>query len=702
MFRSNFYVKNTDVNDIYKTLCYNYMIDEIDADFPASEKLTLEDKLQVLSVWQEMQMNAFNSVPIVLAEDVSWAAVIRIETRLIALDGISVAVENQRVYPKGTLACHVLGYTGKMQSENQIRKYVAKGYKRSDVIGLDGVEASMEDWLTPNSSARQGYSVVEVDRSGNQIRQLSHQDAKDGNTVKLTIDSGLQAVTEQALSDLVNSIRDYEEKKLQDGTWLETNKEALMQYQANDRTVNLAQNGAIVVLDMNCRVKAMASFPNYDPNLFIVGMTPEQRERQLADPRNPLFNNAISAADTPGSVFKMATALAALTSGNLTLLDEITDEGYFKVYDQTNPPKCWINLNLASVRHADQTVVEGLKNSCNYFFYTIASRMGADGETLYQYAEKLGLTSKTNIDLPGEIKSIVGSQTSLYDPTRAITGRDQDTWLPVQVKTQIKKHLKKIGEKYGYEYSDERLDKCCKALMDMALTTDQGSQGTGWTQAIRPILMEELGMSMEMVWKAEVVTDLFGYLNDIKWGGSYTIMTAIGQSITMTTPIAMARYIVAIANGGYVCDVQLIDSIIDAEGNVVNKFDEPVVVNDLSEEVAPYIGAIKEGMAGVVDEGGTAGDYFSSWTGVDGKPDKNQLCGKTGTAETSDLDVENNSWFVCFYPKDEPEIAVVVYVPYGYSGSRSAAAARTVLEYYLSSRVEDEAAILPAPNALAQ
>ena len=238
--------------------------------------------------------------------------------------------------------------------------------------------------------------------------------------------------------------------------------------------------------------------------------------------------------------------------------------------------------------------------------------------------------------------------------------------------------------------------------MDMALTTDQGSQGTGWTQAIRPILMEELGMSMEMVWKAEVVTDLFGYLNDIKWGGSYTIMTAIGQSITMTTPIAMARYIVAIANGGYVCDVQLIDSIIDADGNVVNKFDEPVVVNDLSEEVAPYIGAIKEGMAGVVDEGGTAGDYFSSWTGVDGKPDKNQLCGKTGTAETSDLDVENNSWFVCFYPKDEPEIAVVVYVPYGYSGSRSAAAARTVLEYYLSSRVEDEAAILPAPNALAQ
>lgn len=693
MFRSNFYVTSYDVNDIYDRLCYNYMINEIDADFPEEDKLTLEDKLQVLSVWQEMQMNAFNSVPIVLAEDVSWSSVIKIETRLITLDGISVAVENQRVYPKGTLACHILGYTGKMQSESQIQTYLEKGYKRSDTIGLDGVEASMEDWLTPNSSLRQGYSVVEVDRSGNQIRTLSHTDPTDGNTVKLTIDSGLQAVTEEALSDLVNSIRDFEEKQLVNGTWLEENKEALMEYTANDRDLHLAENGAIVVLDMQCRVKAMASFPNYDPNLFIIGMTDEQRERLLLDGRNPLYNNAIAAADTPGSVFKMCTALAALANGELTVTEKISDGGYFTEYDETNPPKCWINIHLIS-RHADQTIVEGLKNSCNYFFYTIASRLGADGEKLYQYAAKLGLTSKTNIDLPGESTSVVGSQTSLYDPTRPITGSDQDTWYPVQVKNSIKKHLNKIAEKYGYEYSDERLDTCIKSLMDMAVNTAQ----TEWVASIRPILMEELGMSMEMVWKAEVVTDIFLALNEIKWGGSYTIQTAIGQSITTITPIAMARYIVAVANGGYVYDVQLIDSIIDAEGNVVNSFDEPALVNDLSQEIGEYIPYIKEGMAGVVDEGGTADDYFRDWS----SEQLAQLCGKTGTAEKSELDLENNSWFVCFYPKDEPEIAVVVYVPYGYSGARSAEAAKTVLEYYIDSNVEEEPAILPAPNALAQ
>lgn len=697
MFRSNFYVNNYDVSEIYNRLCYNYMIDEIDADLPESQKLTQEDKLRVLSVWQEMQMNAFNSVPIVLARDVSWAAVIRIETRLVSLDGISVAVENQRVYPKGTLACHILGYTGKMQSETQIANYVAKGYKRSDVIGLDGVEASMEDWLTPNSSLRQGNSVVEVDRSGNQIRTLSHTDPTDGNTIKLTIDSSLQAVAEQALADLINSIRDDEEKKLVNGTWLEENKETLMQYSATDQAVKLAENGAIVVLDMDCRVLAMASFPNYDPNLFVTGMTDEQRARQLLDPRHPLYNNAIAAADTPGSVFKMCTALAALSNGVLTTSETISDGGYFTLYDETNPPKCWININLIG-RHADQTIVQGLSNSCNFFFYTLGSRLGADGEKLYQFASKLGLTSKTNIDLPGEITSVVGSQTSLYDPSRAITGKDQDTWYPVQVKAAIKKHLNKIGEKYGYEYTDERLDTCIKALMDMAINTAQGDAGTGWVRAIRPILMEELGMSMEMVYKAEVVSDIVILLNEIKWGGSYTIMTAIGQSITTITPIAMARYVTAVANGGYVCDVQLIDSILDPQGNVINSFDEPVVVSDLSQEIGQYLPYIKEGMAGVVDEGGTAGDYFSKWP----EEQRMQLCGKTGTAETSKLDVENNSWFVSFYPKDDPEITVVVYVPYGFSGARSAEAAKTVFEYYIDSRVSSEAAVLPAPNALAQ
>lgn len=684
MFRSNFYVKSYAVDEIFERLCYNYMIHEV-GDLP------LERKLQILSVWQEMQMNAFNSVPITLASDVSWATAMEVETRLITLDGVSVSVENQRVYPKGTLACHILGYTGLMQSESTIQNYLSKGYQRNDKIGLDGVEYSMEEWLTPNSSLRQGYRIVEVDRSGKQVRELSREDPTDGYTVKLTIDSGLQAAAEAELASIINSIRDREEKLLSDPDWLEENKDELLSYEANEQKIQLAQNGAIVVLDMQCRVLAMASYPNYDPNLFVLGMTPEQRARMF-DARNPLYNNAIAAADTPGSVFKMCTALAALANGALTVTERISDGGPFTRFDKVNPPRCWKAPHRIS-DHADQTIVEGLSNSCNYFFYTIAADLGADGELLYQYAAKLGLTSKTNIDLPGEKTSVVGSQTSLYDPTRAITGLDQDTWLPVQVKAAIKAHLNKIAEKYELSYSDERLDTCIKALMDMAVVTEQ----TAWVRSIRPILMEELGMSMELVWRAEVVSEIYLRLNEIKWGGSQTIMTAIGQSITLTTPVAMARYVAAVANGGYVYDVQIIDSILSPDGEVINDFSEPVVLNDLSQEIGEYLPYIKLGMQGVVDESGTAAAYFDKWKYIDDPG----IAAKTGTAEKSKLDVESNAWFVSMSPYENPEIVVVVYVPRGYSGAWSSIAARNVIEYYLDTRVETVDVRLPAPNSLA-
>lgn len=689
MFRSNFYVNTTETGKIFDKLCYNYMINEIDKEFPESEKLTLEDKLQVLGVWQEMQMNAFNSVPIKLVKDVKWSTMMEVETRKMQMPGISVTIENQRVYPRGTLACHVLGYTGLMQSESQIEEYLGKGYQRTDTIGLDGVEKSMEHWLTGNSLKRRGETVVEIDRSGKRIRELSKTEPTDGNTVKLTIDSGLQQVVERELANVVNQIRDTEEARVTDGKWLEANKEQLQYYDQIGRDIHYAQNGAIVVLDMNARVLAMASFPDYDPNLFIIGMDEAQRERMFDD-RNPLYNNAIKAADTPGSVFKMATALAALANGVITLNEKIDDGGPFTVYDDKHAPKCWTNYPS---NHAQQDIRLAIQNSCNYYFYTIADRLGEDGEKLYRYAAKLGLTSKTNIDLPNEKKSVVGSQVSLYDPSRPITGFDQDTWLPYQIREKLKKHLFAAGERWSYTYSDERLDKCVKALMDMAFN----AKSSEWLTEIRRILMDELNMTQTMAYRADIVSDIVFWLNEIKWGGTQTIMTAIGQSISLITPVAMARYVAAVANGGYVYDVQIIDSIISPTGEVVASFDEPVLVNDLSGEVGEYLPTIRDGMFDVANEaGGTAEKVFRNWKY------SNNIGGKTGTAEKSKIDIESNSWFVSFAPFENPEIVVVVYVPYGLSGAMSATAAKGVIEYYLESKQGVEAPVLPAPNGLAQ
>ena len=111
---------------------------------------------------------------------------------------------------------------------------------------------------------------------------------------------------------------------------------------------------------------ALASYPPYDPNAFIAGG--EAAANVLLDSRNPLVNYAIGSRDTPGSIFKVVTATAGLTSGQLGLHEIINDGGRYTKYDQTNPPRCWINQNLIA-NHSNQDVALALTRSCNYFFY---------------------------------------------------------------------------------------------------------------------------------------------------------------------------------------------------------------------------------------------------------------------------------------------------------------------------------------------
>ena len=152
MWRSNFYVSGYDQQELFSRLCSTYRI---------PDTLTLEEKIQVLGIWETMQMNAFLGEPIIIAADVSWETVIEIETRALTLDGISIGVSTKRVYPNNTLASHVLGYVGKIQSNEQYTTSLRdKGYSLNDLIGLDGVEKTMEDWLTPNLTEQIGRAHV--------------------------------------------------------------------------------------------------------------------------------------------------------------------------------------------------------------------------------------------------------------------------------------------------------------------------------------------------------------------------------------------------------------------------------------------------------------------------------------------------------------------------------------------------------------
>ena len=654
---------------------------QIDDDVP-------EDKmLKVMAIYSEMQMNIFNSQPIVIAKDVRYETVIEIETRSMMLPGMSIEIGTKRVYPRSNLASQIIGYTGAIPTRAMWLTLQAKGYSYNDTIGRDGVESSMEDWLTQNSSLRKGARVVERDQMSRVVREISYTPPQDGNNVKLTLNASFQQQAERCIAANVNSTRDLQEKNLASESWLEANKTDIHNRDWVKYPLELAEHGCLIVLDMQCRVLALANYPTYDLNALVAGG--KEAMAILGDPRNLLLNYGIHARGTPGSIFKMVTGMGALSSGVLKVTERISDGGYYTKYNQdlSTAPKCWINKNYIW-QHANQTIVEGLTNSCNYFFYELSSRLGE--ERLYRYASLFGLTSKTGIDLPGEVRSVVGSQNTLYDPSKPVNEANQDTSLPIIVFNSIKTHLKNCGASRNIEYDDERLSVCAKRLMDMAVNFNESD----WLENMRTILMEELNMTKDMVYLQSVIGDTYNYMNDIKWGGGQTILTGIGQSVTVLTPIAVARYVCTVANNGYLYNVSLIDSITSPEGEILSQR-EPTLIHRLeySDEYLPYI---REGMKGVVDESGTAKKYFRNWEY------REQIAAKTGTAQVTSIDLENNAWFVCFAPYENPEIAVACFIPNGYSGSEASKAPRDFIEWWFKQKsLREVDIVLPVGNSLA-
>ena len=680
-WRSNHYLtsaKYDDATTAYEELYKRYQFDAV----AQKQDRTIDEAtvLKVMAIYNEMQMNLFNSVPVVIAKDVSYSTVSEIEGRSMMLEGFDIEVGSQRVYPRGALASHIIGYVGPISSyETYTNELKPQGYALADTIGLDGVEYTMERELTENISLRSGSRVMEKDNNGKLTRELSSTEPRDGNNVKLTIIASYQQAAERAIEDNVRSTRSVQEGRLANPQWLENNRSKIADRDWDEFSLLLAETGVLMVLDVNTgNVLAMAQYPTYDLNALIAGG--DAAAEILTDERNVMMNYAIQQRAEPGSTYKMVTALAALVNKAITPVDKISDGGPFTKYthNENEAPTCWIAKNLR-FQHNDQTVIEGLAHYCNYFFYEIASRLYGDTGTnlLYQYAVNMGLTSKTGIELKGEARSLVGNQANLYDPSVSLG--EQRTWTPTLVAAKIKQHLQGVGATNGISYNDERLNKCIKRMMDMAVETAQDR----WVSSLQVILMDELNMPRETAMKAAVVSDIYNYLNDIKWGGSLEIQTAIGQGITMVTPAAMSRYIAALGNGGKVWNLHIIDSVISPEGEVISKT-SPSLFNQL-EGVDAYLPYIRAGMEGVVDDSGTAAKHVRGWAY------RKEIWAKTGTSQITrgkvKIDLENNAWFCALAPfSTDAEIAMICFVPNGYSGGECSVAVKEFVTWWMGER----------------
>ena len=153
------------------------------------------------------------------------------------------------------------------------------------------------------------------------------------------------------------------------------------------------------------------------------------------------------------------------------------------------------------------------------------------------------------------------------------------------------------------------------------------------------------------------------------------VRSAIGQGSNSYTLAGLARYVTTVANSGSCYQLTLLDKIQDSEGNVVEDF-RPKLRNtvDMPEE---YWDAIHLGMRQVVENK----SYFSNLAV--------NVAGKTGTAEQT-TDRPSHALFACYAPYEQPEIAIVTRIPFGYSGDHAAQATRDIVKYYYGLAEEDE------------
>ena len=474
---------------------------------------------KVLSVWQDVQLASWVAYePVDVAYNVSIQTVSEIETHGVELKGMSIAESTVRIYPRDTVAAHIIGYLGNITDKEELEAYQALGYSVDDLIGVTGIESAMEDYLTGNSAERQGVQEVEIDNMAVVQNVLSSTEPTQGDNVMLTLDIALQLAVEDSLEKNIAAIRTEQERLYavdEDGYYEDIELD----------DIDLAESGAVVVLDVQTGdVLAMASYPSFDLNLFTGGISDEDYAALLSDTATPLFNKAIGSRATPGSIFKMVTGLAALVEGKTDLTEQIDCAGKYDKYTLSGykSPGCW-TTNI--MKHQDQTIVQGLKNSCNYYFYTLADRLGID--LLNKWGEKYGLTSSTGIEIPGEAIGQIGGQDLLFNEELSL--EDQATSRALLVKNSniygIVKILNDYAEDNGIEFDDDIVDDTADELiylMGINWSKNESNyyadeEGVTMGEHIRDILFEKLGISRTISLQSGLSRSISDMLTQLIW-----------------------------------------------------------------------------------------------------------------------------------------------------------------------------------------
>lgn len=461
--------------------------------------------------------STYQAVPV--ATDVDPQTALTIMEQRSEFAGVTAKLTAVREYsgPFDVNAAHILGYLGPVTEEQIVGQGQSDAYdrlRRTDTIGRSGLENFYDTQLRGKPSV----TTLEVDTSGQVTGTVSQKPAVSGNYLVSTIDARLQSVVEKQLVAAV--------------------QRAQGQGYPGD-------SGAAVVVDVrNGQILAMASYPTYDPGIWVGGVTQKQYKSLVKS--DSLSSNATQGLFAPGSTYKVVTAAAA------------GKEGY-SLYADYNCPR-QVNLgtqifrNYESSAYGRISLARAIEVSCNTVFYGLADRMWAAAggndatrdspDPVADAASMFGFGTPTGIDLPGESAGRIASRAFKVQNWEA----KRETW-------------------------------CANAIAGYPETRKTDPKQADYYTAL----------------------DKENCADGFRWREGDALNAAIGQGDTAVTPLQLAMAYSAIANGGTVYEPELVKAIMGADGSVIERI-TPTVKSQLDVPKST-INFLRNSLPGVTTDG---------------------------------------------------------------------------------------------------
>lgn len=314
--------------------------------------------------------------PLILAEHLSHDDAIRASTVIARLPGISVETVSTRSYIDAQAAAHVIGYLGKpTQSELDGDSTLST----ISEIGRMGVEQSYDQLLRGTDGVRE----VERDHLNKELQVLRSRNPIPGNNLVLSIDQGLQDTLFSSLQRTVDDLR--------------------------------VPGGAAVAIDPRSgEIRALVSYPSFNPNLFTTGGSKTEFESIFSNPNHPLFFRAVSGSYPSGSTIKPVVASAGLAEKTITERTIVQSTGGIRIGASSFP-------DWKAGGHGSTDVRKALAESVNTFFYTVGGGYGdirgLGVDRLVEYFSLFGLGEKLGIDLPNESNGFLPTKSWRDKPT---------------------------------------------------------------------------------------------------------------------------------------------------------------------------------------------------------------------------------------------------------------------------------------------